>query len=355
MGSRTPDGCGNGDERSKVGIIRRQRRGRGFVFLTDERQPVRSEQELRRIQALGIPPAWSDVYIAASPRARIQATGRDAKGRKQYRYRSSWSSGQSRVKFARMASFGVALPKIRRQVERDLARPGLPREKILAALVHVMETTLIRIGNDEYARHNDSYGLTTLRDDHATVSSSSVVFCFRGKSGREHRVRLSDRRLARIIGRCRALPGNPLFQYIDAAGATRRVRSTDVNAYLRSIVGAGFSAKDFRTWAGTLCCAQRLWGRPWPETEMERKRAIKQAIEQTSRQLGNTPAVCRSAYIHPAVLDAFASGNLKPPPGSKSDEAALLTLLRQSVGRAATPTSPHAMPVIERTRPHRAP
>lgn len=312
---------------ARGGEILRVRRGRGFVYLSADGSLVQDERELARIRSLAIPPAWTDVRIAASPRARIQADGRDAKGRKQYRYRSSWRRNRDRAKFGRMAAFGAALPRIREQVEEDLALPGVPREKVLAAVVRLMETTLIRIGNDQYARMNDSYGLTTLKDGHARISKSTVRLRFRGKSGMVHHVRFRDRTLARIVARCRDLPGEALFQYADDAGRTRRVRSADVNAYLRRITGDQFSAKDFRTWAGTMCCTRSLWAATVGSVQ-ERKRAVKLALEEAAERLGNTPAVCRSAYVHPAVIRAFEEGSLRRPGGECTDEEALIALLQ---------------------------
>jgi DNA topoisomerase I len=326
--------------------IRRLRAGRGFRYVAPNGDTVRDPAELRRFRALAIPPAWTDVWIAPSPRGHIQATGRDARGRKQYRYHSAWQAARDETKYERMAAFGAALPGLRRRVAADLALPGLPREKVLALLVQLLDTTCIRIGNAEYARTNASYGLTTLRSAHVALDGSTVRFRFRGKSGKQHDVSVRDRRVARILQRCQSLPGQPLFQYLDAEGEPQTVDSGDVNDYLRSVAGDDFTAKDFRTWAGSVLAASVLAAAPPPESEAERAREIVAAVRRVSERLGNTPAVCRRAYIHPAVFDAYATGRLRPcwiapragqdaVPGLNADEQALLTLLEGAPASAA--------------------
>lgn len=289
--------------------ITRRRRGKGFQYLTADGASLTDQAELARIKALAIPPAWTDVWIAADPLAHIQATGRDARGRKQYRYHPEWQAARDSSKYARMLQFGAALPAIRARVAADLKRPGLDREKVLATVVRLLETTLIRVGNSEYARHNQTYGLTTLRNRHAAVSGSHVRFRFKGKSGVQHTIDVADRRLARVIKQCRDLPGE-LFSYVDDAGVIRDVTSEDVNAYLREISGEDWTAKDFRTWAATVLCAEQLCGEQPGETKKARTAAMARAVRAVAEQLGNTPAVCRKAYIHPAVLEHYLDGSL---------------------------------------------
>ncbi len=290
--------------------IRRRRVGEEFEYIAPDGQCILDGPELERILSLGIPPAWTDVWICPSPNGHIQATGRDAKGRKQYRYHPRWRATRDETKYARMLAFGAALPLIRRRVEEDLARPGLPREKVLAAVVRLLETTLIRVGNAEYARDNKHYGLTTMRDKHVDVDGTKISFEFVGKSGIHHTVSLKDRRLARIVQRCRDLPGYELFQYIDEQGQRQDVGSADVNAYLREITGQEFTAKDFRTWAGTVLASLALQELEASESDAEAKKKIARAVESVSERLGNTPTICRKCYIHPAVIDAYLEGSL---------------------------------------------
>ena len=314
--------------------IRRRRAGAGFVYLDARGRPVRNAAVLRRIRALVIPPAWQDVWICPLANGHLQATGRDARGRKQFRYHARWRQVRDETKYARMIAFAAALPRIRTRVQEDLARPGLPREKVLATVVRLLESTFIRVGNAEYARDNESYGLTTLRDRHVRVDGPQLHFRFRGKSGKEQTVRISDRRLARIVRRCRDLPGQDLFQYIGDDGVQRAVGSSDVNAYLREIAGEDFTAKDFRTWAGTVLAALALQACARADSPALAKRHIVQAIQETAKQLGNTPAVCRKCYVHPAVLEAYLDGvtltpaSGAPPTGLHPEEAAVLVLLR---------------------------
>jgi DNA topoisomerase-1 len=257
-----------------------------------------------------IPPAWTNVWICPDPLGHLQASGRDARGRKQYRYHPRWRKVRDETKYHRMLAFSRALPAIRKRTDEDLRRPGLPKEKVMAAVVQLLEKTLIRVGNDEYARQNHSFGLTTLRDGHVDVSGGRVTFTFRGKSGVNHEVDLDDRRLARVVKACRDLPGYELFQYLDEEGNRQTTGSSDVNAYLKEITGEEFTSKDFRTWAGTVLAAEILGGFDSFQSEAQAKRNVVQAIESVARRLGNTKAVCRKCYIHPAVLDAYLEGSM---------------------------------------------
>jgi DNA topoisomerase-1 len=280
--------------------IRRIAAGGGSRYEAPDGTAVTDERTLERIRALAIPPAWTDVWICTSPMGHLQATGRDARGRKQYRYHPRWREVRDETKYGRLREFAGALPRIRERVEEDLARPGIPRERALATVVQLLEHSLIRIGSPEYARENNSYGLTTLTRRHVKVNGTAVHFRFRGKSGKSHAVTVRNRRLAGIVKRMRALPGQELFQYIDESGEAVPVTSADVNEYLREASGQEFSAKDFRTWAGTVLAAQQL-----PEPGAAAKAAEVAAVTAVSARLGNTVAVCRKCYIHPAVLGAF--------------------------------------------------
>jgi len=257
-----------------------------------------------------IPPAWSDVWICPDPRGHLQATGRDARGRKQYRYHPKWRVVRDETKYHRLAGFAEALPRVRRKTSDDLRRPGLPREKVLATVVQLLEKTLIRVGNDEYARSNRSYGLTTMRDGHVEVSGQRVRFSFRGKSGVEHDIDLNDRRLARIVKQCRDLPGYDLFQYVDENGQRQTVGSEDVNAYLKGITGQDLTSKDFRTWAGTVLAAHLLCDFEAVTSAAQAKKNIVRAVEVVAKRLGNTKTVCRKCYIHPAILDSYMDGSM---------------------------------------------
>jgi DNA topoisomerase-1 len=307
--------------------IRRRKAGHGFNYLDADGKPVTSEATLDRIRKLVIPPAWTDVWIAPTERGHIQAIGRDAKGRKQYRYHERWREVRDGGKYDRLIAFGHALPRLRAQVEHDLARRGLPREKVLAAVVRVMEITLIRVGNEEYAKANKSFGLTTLRDRHAKVGAAKAVFEFQGKSGKIHTTAFSDRRLARIVKACQDLPGQRLFQYLDDDGPRHAVESADVNAYLREALGEDFSAKDFRTWAGTLAAARALVTLPECADQAEAAKNVVTCVKAVAGILGNTPAVCRKAYIHPAVLAAYEARKLKLK-ATRSDRAFELAVLK---------------------------
>ena len=300
---------------------------------------VKDKGVLDRIRRLAVPPAYTDVWICPVTNGHLQATGRDARGRKQYRYHPRWREVRDETKFGRMLAFSEALPSIRRQVEEDLARPGLPREKVLATVVRLLECTGIRVGNEEYARSNRSFGLTTLRDHHVEISGSTLRFEFRGKSGKTHKVALSDRRLARIVARCQAVPGAELFQYVDDDGNRVAIGSGDVNDYLRQVTGEDFTAKDFRTWAGTLQAVAALEAAGPAPSGRETKSAILRAIDEVANRLNNTRAVCRKYYIHPAVLEQYEAGTLheslgngRPPnsaaPKLEPGEQALVRLLR---------------------------
>lgn len=288
--------------------IRREAVKDGFRYLDARGDAVADETTLARIKALVIPPAWTEVWICPQANGHLQATGRDARGRKQYRYHAKWREARDEVKYERMLKFGQALPAIRAEVDRALKLPGLPREKVLATIVFLLEATMMRVGNEEYARTNQSFGLTTLRNRHAKVDGSDVAFSFRGKSGVYHKVKVHDRRLARIVARTRDLPGQELFQYVDADGDTHAIDSSDVNDYLRAISGEDYTAKDFRTWSGTVLAALALQEFEKFDSEAQAKKNIVRAIESVAEKLGNTPSICRKCYVHPAVLDAYLDG-----------------------------------------------
>lgn len=323
--------------------IRRKRAGRGMVYLGLNGRLIRNRGELRRIRALAIPPAWQGVWICPSPDGHIQATGRDARRRKQYRYHTRWREVRDETKYDRVLAFARALPAIRARVQRDLAQPGLPRQKILATVVRLLETTLIRVGNEEYARQNESFGLTTMRDRHVEVTGATVKFRFRGKSGKPHDVALTDRRLAAIVKRSQDLPGYELFQYVDEAGEHRTIDAVDVNAYLRDVCGQEFTAKDFRTWAGTVLAARAFRGLAALHPGTPTRRDVVRAVESVAKRLGNTAAVCRKCYIHPAVIDAYLDGSLLKTLAGRvrtelkrrlpAAEAAVLALLQARLGR----------------------
>lgn len=326
--------------------IRREARGQAFLYVGPNGNVIRQEKTLARIGALVIPPAWTDVWICTDPNGHLQVTGRDARGRKQYRYHARWREVRDESKYTKLISFAHALPKIRRRVAADLRRRGLPREKVLAAVVKLLETTLVRVGNDEYAESNNSFGLTTMRDRHAEVSRSQARMAFNGKSGVKHEVDIRDPKLAKIVGQCQELPGQELFQYVDRDGVVRDVGSDDVNKYLRHISGHDFTAKDFRTWAGTALAAEALQEFEDFDSHAAAKRNITKAIERVARRLGNTKAVCRKCYIHPAVIDAYMDRTLvralKERTESElrqslarlpAEEAAVLALLQQRMER----------------------
>jgi DNA topoisomerase-1 len=322
--------------------ITRKRSGRGFRYLDVNGAKVCDRETLARIKSLVIPPAWKNVWICPNAKGHLQVTGRDAKGRKQNRYHSRWREVRDETKYERMLLFGAALPNIRERIEHDLALSGLPREKLLAAIIRLMEVTLIRVGNEEYARENHSYGLTTMRTRHVHVDGSTVRFNFQGKSGVRHTINIYDRRLARIVQRCQDIPGYELFQYVDDEGEPRTIDSADVNEYLRQISNEDFTAKDFRTWAGTVLTCMMLRDLEAFQSNTEAKKNVVQVIKVVAKRLGNTPAVCRKCYVHPAVLDCYFEGVmmkiLKRRIGREGDEvpdilrqgeAALLRLLMQ--------------------------
>ena len=316
--------------------IQRMRHGRAFRYVKGDGEAVRDLVTLRRIRSLAIPPAWTQVWICPVAHGHIQAVGRDARGRKQYRYHARWRAVRDEAKFDRVIQFGRALPAIRERVEKDLGRPGLSREKVLASVVRLLETTLIRIGNAEYARANSSYGLTTLRTRHVTVDGARLRFEFRGKGGKHHTVDVSDRSLARVVRRCQDLPGHELFQYLDEDGQRQAIDSADVNAYLREVCGEEFTAKDFRTWGGTVLAAQALAA---PSEEADTRRRLTAAIVEVASRLGNTPTICRKCYIHPDIVAAHADGELveglrgREAGGLSAEEAAVLRLLERRASR----------------------
>lgn len=320
--------------------IRRVRAGRGFRYVRADGRAVKDKATLARIRALAVPPAWTDVWIAPDARAHIQATGRDARGRKQYRYHAAWRKARDETKYDRLLAFGRALPSIRARVTRDLARKGLPREKVLATVVRLLDATAMRVGNHEYRRDNGTHGLTTLRDRHAEVRGHKVTFSFRGKHGKPHVVELEDPQLARVVKRCQDLPGQELFQYVDDDGEPRDVGSADVNDYLREASGEDFTAKDFRTWCGTVLAGLALREVKTYDTQAEAKRNVTQAIERVAERLGNTPTICRKCYVHPEILESYLDGTFVKhlrrraakaagARGLDPDEAAVLALLQR--------------------------
>ena len=325
--------------------IRRRRAGKGWTYIGTDGMRITDPDRVAWINRLAIPPAWTDVWICPVKRGHIQATGRDARGRKVYRYHPRWREVRDEAKYGRLVEFARALPRIRRRTERDLRRRGLPREKVLALVVRLLEETLIRVGNDEYARDNRSFGLSTLRDRHVEVRGESITFSFRGKSGKDHEIGVRDRRLARLVKQCQDIPGQELFQYYDADGSRVDVTSGDVNDYLREISGDDFTAKDFRTWAGTVAAAMALQEFLEIDDEAGRKKAVVAAIETVAEQLGNTPTVCRACYVHPEVIDRYLDGTMidalsrrargvgRGAHALRPDEAAVLGLLQARLAR----------------------
>ena len=324
--------------------IRRERCGQGFRYRSAEGRIIRQRHTLKRIRSLVIPPAWSDVWICPLDHGHLQATGRDERGRKQHLYHPRWREVRDQTKYDRVTDFARALPGIRNQIRRDLAREGLCREKVLATVVRLLEVSLIRVGNEEYARDNKSYGLTTMKNRHALVRGAKVKFHFRGKSGKEHVVEVEDRRVARIVRECQELPGQELFQYVDDESRKHPVGSGDVNDYLREISGRDFTAKDFRTWAGTVSAASELWRLGPVELEIEARKNVVAAIKAAAQNLGNTPAVCRRSYVHPAILEGYLDGTLIPKLNERKGknnsnrlrptEAAVLRFLKLASNRA---------------------
>ena len=329
----------------RPGYTRKANNGE-FEYLDTQGKTIRDEKRLVRIKRLAIPPAWTDVWICPSSVGHIQATGRDARRRKQYRYHERWREQRDENKFGRLADFATVLPKIRRRVAQDMRLPGLPLQKVLATVVRLLERTFIRVGNEEYARENKSFGLTTMRTRHVTVKGDRLRFRFRGKSGRQHEVDMTDRRIAKIVSKCQDLPGQELFQYVNGDGEVRDVTSQDVNDYLREITNENFTAKDFRTWAGTVLTAIALSAQGDFETKKEAKANVKTAICAVAQFLGNTPAICRKCYVYPAIVEAYLSrtqiAGLEPAI-KNPDEINLRTVERALVkflrGRQSTNTT----------------
>jgi DNA topoisomerase-1 len=333
--------------------IRRRRAGNGFSYLGPDGRRMTDPDRIAWFKALAIPPSWTDVWISPIRRGHIQAIGRDARGRKQYRYHPRWREVRDQAKYGRMIEFARALPRIRRRTDRDLRRRGLPREKVLALVVRLLEATLIRVGNEAYARENRTFGLSTLRDRHLKGEGTNVRFSFKGKSGKEHEVPIPDKRLARLVKQCQEMPGQELFQYVDADGR-QSIDSGAVNDYLREITADEFTAKDFRTWAGTVAASMALQEFLEIDDDAGRKKAIVNAIEKVARQLGNTPAVCRACYVHPDVLDSYLDGTLVEALAARArgagrgahalrpEEAAVLGLLQSRLAREQRRRRRHA-------------
>jgi DNA topoisomerase-1 len=330
--------------------IRRVKNGKGFRFVSANGKAISDSQILGRIKSLAIPPAWTDVWICAIENGHLQATGRDDRGRKQHRYHRRWREVRDETKFNRMIAFAKALPKIRRRIRKDLKFPGLPREKVLATIVRLLEVSLIRVGNEEYARDNHSFGLTTMQDKHVAVNGSTVHFQFRGKSGKHHTIDVRNKRLAKIVKGCRDIPGQDLFQYLDEKGERVDVKSEDVNEYLREISGADFTAKDFRTWAGTVLAAIALREFEKFDTQAQAKKNLVRAIESVAEKLGNTPSVCKKCYVHPAIFDSYLDGSLADVLKQRAEEqlksslnklspeeASVLSLLQQRLAKTNEP------------------
>jgi DNA topoisomerase-1 len=330
--------------------ITRVRVENGFEYHDADGTLITDEAVLQRIRKLAIPPAYTDVWICRDPRGHLQAVGRDARGRKQYRYHPRWRVVRDEAKYGKMLIFGRVLPRIREQVKHDLGLPGLPKRKVLAAIVALLEKTMMRVGNEEYAKENKSFGLTTLRNRHAKVKGSHVEFDFRGKGGISHHIDLEDRRLARIVERCRDLPGQDLFQYIDHEGERHSIGSEDVNDYLREITDQEITAKDFRTWAATNLAATTLAELERFDTQALAKKEVVKAVESVAKRLGNTPAICRKCYIHPAVFEGYLDGSLAeglkqradalldhPSSGLTAQEVALTAFLSRRLGETLDP------------------
>jgi DNA topoisomerase I len=320
--------------------LRRERAGNSFRYVKANGDPVADEATLERIRKLAIPPAWTDVWICPKANGHLQATGRDARGRKQYRYHPQFREVRESTKYEHMLEFARALPSIRGKLAEHMALRGLPREKVLATIVHLLETTLIRVGNEDYAKENKSYGLTTLRNPHVSVEGTELRFRFKGKSGKSWRLQLKDRRVAKIVRACQELPGQKLFEYLDENGEPKEVTSSDVNAYLKEITGREVTAKDFRTWAGTVLAALALREFERADSQATTKKNLRAAVEQVAQRLGNTPAICRKCYVHPEVLAAYIEGGLElkikdeaPAPESatalKAEEKAVLAMLEK--------------------------
>jgi DNA topoisomerase I len=301
------------------GIRRKGDKDKGFSYVSPDGKAIRDSMTLSRIRGLVIPPAWKDVWISTNRKGHLQATGRDARGRKQYRYHAKYRESREKAKYEHVIDFAEVLPKIRERVRQDMALTGLPREKVIATVVRLLETTLIRVGNEEYAKANKSFGLTTLRNRHVDVNGSTLRFEFKGKSGVRHSVELHDRRLATVIKRLEELPGQELFQYVDEDDERHSVSSADVNDYLREATGADFTAKDYRTWAGTVLASIALQELEEAEEPGDTKRKLKDAVEQVARQLGNTPAICRKCYVHPDLIAEYLDNGLSEAIGQRAE------------------------------------
>jgi DNA topoisomerase-1 len=319
--------------------IERKRAGKGFRFTASDGSPLTDKLTLARIKRLAIPPAWTKVWICTNENGHLQAVGYDDRGRKQYRYHARWREVRDETKYNSMVEFARVLPRIRRTVESHLKLPGLPREKVLATVIKILETGLIRVGNEEYARSNKSFGITTLKDRHARVNGSTIHLQFRGKSGKDHALKINDKRLARIVANCQAIPGQELFQYIDDAGEARDVTSSDVNDYIKEITQSGFTAKDFRTWRGTVLAATTLACHANFKTKKEAKKKLLDAITSVAQHLGNTPAICRKCYIHPYIINSYLEGSLalenadasRKVRGLNESELAVLSFLEKRI------------------------
>lgn len=328
--------------------ISRKAQGKSFAYRDAAGRAVRDPEILGRIKRLAIPPAWREVWISPQANGHLQATGKDVRGRKQYRYHPDWRTVRDENKYGRVMAFGRALPGLRRRVNRDLRRPGLPREKVLATVVKLLETTLIRVGNEEYAKANHSYGLTTMRNRHAKVSGGKITFEFMGKSGKRHSISVQDAQLAKVVKKCQELPDQEIFEYLDEAGEARDVKSQDVNDYLREVTGESFSAKDFRTWSGTVLAAVALREFTEVTSQKEAKANVTQAVESVAKMLGNTPTICRKCYVHPEVLESYLQGTTiatlqqrgaeklaRGLRALKPEEAAVMALLQERLKLAA--------------------
>jgi DNA topoisomerase-1 len=346
--------------------IQRRKSGKSFVYLDANGKRVADPMILGRTKRLAIPPAWTDVWICPSPNGHLQATGKDARGRKQYRYHPRWREVRDETKYNRMVDFARVLPCIRKTVEKHLKLKGLPREKVLATVVKLLETGLIRVGNDEYAKENKSFGLTTLKDRHARINGSKVEFRFRGKGGKYHSVDIHDARLAKIVRNCQAIPGQELFQYYDPEGNAHDVTSSDVNEYLQQITKSDFTAKDFRTWAGTVLAAMALQEFEKFDTKAQAKKNLLRAIETVSQRLGNTPAICRKCYIHPVIIESYLDGTMletfkkraeeqisRSLHSLKPEEAGVLTFLQQRLASEQKKTRPSLLQQLKASMKHR--
>ena len=337
------------------GITRRPA-GKSFRFFRPDGRELKDPNELRRIRALVIPPAWNDVWINPNANGHLQAVGRDARGRKQYRYHPEYRKVRDQTKFSRMLAFGSALEKVRERVEQDLKLPGLPKQKVLATIVRLLETTCMRVGNDEYAKENSSYGLTTLHDKHVEISGPKLRFKFRGKSGQQQDIELSDPRIAKIVKQCRDIPGWELFQYVDSNGERCRIDSTDVNSYLKEITGEDFTAKDFRTWGGTGLAVLAFEEFGKSDSQSDAKKNVVDVIKRVAKQLGNRPATCKKYYVHPAIIDAYTTGELfqelSSCENSRRQEDCIMKLVAKYVSDLKKPAKPLTTLLRESLRKH---